>query len=198
MKDWTNYQESTYNDKVSNLLVDFLDKYSVNRCIDLGCGSGNETVYMVHHGLNVLAVARQLNEAYILNRLNDEEKNKVSFLETSFENIELPMTQLITSFFSIPFCNPDYFNDLWNEIYDSLEDNGYFVGQLFGDRDDFKDYPLVNTFTIDEVRELLKNYNIIKLEEVEYVRKIDNKKWHFFDIIAKKEKDIWIDEIKNI
>ena len=39
--------------------------------------------------------------------------------------------------------------------------------------------------------------NIIKLEEVEYVRKIDNIKWHFFDIIAKKEKDIWIDEINN-
>ncbi len=38
-----------------------------------------------------------------------------------------------------------------------------------------------------EVKEYLKNYNIIKLEEIEYVRENDNKKWHFYDIIAKKK-----------
>ncbi len=38
-----------------------------------------------------------------------------------------------------------------------------------------------------EVKEYLKNYNIIKLEEIEYVRESDNKMWHFYDIIAKKK-----------
>lgn len=38
-----------------------------------------------------------------------------------------------------------------------------------------------------EVKEYLKNYNIIKLEEIEYVRENDNKKWHFYDIIAQKK-----------
>ena len=33
----------------------------------------------------------------------------------------------------------------------------------------------------------LKKYRIIKLEEVEYVRESDNKKWHFYDIIAQKK-----------
>ena len=187
MKDWSNYQENTYNDKVCNLLVEFLDKYNVERAIDLGCGSGNESVYMVHHGIHVLSIDRQLNKDYILNRLTEEEKNNVSFLESSFEDVTLPKTQLVTAFFSIPFCNPINFDVLWNKIYESLEVNGYFVGQLFGDRDDFKDFPLVNTFTKEEVQELLKNYTIIKMEEVEYVRELDNKKWHFFDIIAKKE-----------
>ena len=37
------------------------------------------------------------------------------------------------------------------------------------------------------VKEYLKNYNIIKLEEIEYVRESDNKKWHFYDIIAQKK-----------
>ena len=186
MKDWTNYQESTYNNKVNNLLVEFLNNYKVNKSIDLGCGSGNESVYMVHHGIHVLSIDRQLNKDYILNRLTEEEKNNVSFLESSFEDVILPKTQLITACFSIPFCNPDNFIELWNKIYDSLEDNGYFVGQLFGDRDGFNKIPSVNTFTIDEVKQLLKKYTIIKLEEVEYVREIDNKKWHFFDIIVKK------------
>lgn len=38
-----------------------------------------------------------------------------------------------------------------------------------------------------EVKEYLKNYNIIKLEKIEYVRESDNKKWYFYDIIAKKK-----------
>ncbi len=187
MKDWTNYQTKTYGDDVCKLLIDFLDKCKVDNAIDLGCGSGNETVYMVKSGIEVLAIDRQLNKDFILNRLSDDEKKLISFKEGSFENIELPKTQLLTAFFSIPFCNPNNFDELWNKIYNSIENNGYFVGQLFGDRDAWNVVESINTFSIDKVKEYLKNYNIIKLEEIEYVRESDNKKWHFYDIIAQKK-----------
>ena len=65
--------------------------------------------------------------------------------------------------------------------------NGYFVGQLFGDRDGWKDNKLINTFTMEEVKAYLKRYKILKLDEIEYTRESDNKKWHFYNIIAKKE-----------
>ena len=68
MKNWSNYQSKTYNDDVCNLLVEFLDTYSVTDAIDLGCGSGNESVYMIKNGIKVLSVDRQLNEKYILDR----------------------------------------------------------------------------------------------------------------------------------
>ena len=187
MKDWTNYQTKTYGDDVCKLLIDFLDKYKVDNAIDLGCGSGNETVYMVKSGIEVLAIDRQLNKDFILNRLSDDEKKLISFKEGSFENIELPKTQLLTAFFSIPFCNPNNFDELWTKIYNSIEDNGYFVGQLFGDRDAWNVVDSINTFPIDKVKEYLKKFKIIKLEEIEYVRKSDNKKWHFYDIIAQKK-----------
>jgi len=187
MKDWTNYQTKTYGDDVCKLLIDFLDKYKVDNAIDLGCGSGNETIYMVKSGIEVLAIDRQLNKDFILNRLSDDEKKLISFKEGSFENIELPKTQLLTAFFSIPFCNPNNFDELWNKIYNSIEDDGYFVGQLFGDRDAWNVVDSINTFPIDKVKDYLKKYRIIKLEEVEYVRESDNKKWHFYDIIAQKK-----------
>lgn len=189
MKDWTNYQTKTYGDDVCKLLIDFLDKYKVDNAIDLGCGSGNETVYMVKNGINVLAIDRQLNQDFILNRLSDSEKQLVSFKKSSFEDVELPKTNLLTAFFSIPFCNPNNFDELWNKIYNSIEDNGYFVGQFLGDRDAWNVVDSINTFPIDKVKEYLKKYIIIKLEEVEYVRKSDNKKWHFYDIIAQKKVD---------
>lgn len=187
MKDWTNYQNKTYSDDACKLIIDFLDKYKVDSAIDLGCGSGNETVYMVKNGIKVLAIDRQLNQDFILNRLSDSEKQLISFKESSFEDVELPKTKLLTAFFSIPFCNPNNFDELWTKIYNSIEDNGYFVGQLFGDRDAWNVVESINTFSIDKVKEYLKNYNIIKLEEIEYVRESDNKKWHFYDIIAQKK-----------
>ena len=187
MKDWTNYQNKTYGGDVCKLLIEFLDNYKIDNAIDLGCGSGNETVYMIKNGIKVLAIDRQLNQDFILNRLSDNEKKMISFKESSFEDVELPNTKLLTAFFSIPFCNPNNFDELWTKIYNSIEDNGYFVGQLFGDRDAWNVVESINTFSIDKVKEYLKNYNIIKLEEIEYVRKSDNKKWHFYDIIAQKK-----------
>ena len=58
MKDWTNYQNKTYGDNVCKLLIEFIDKYKVDNAIDLGCGSGNETVYMIKNGIKVLAIDR--------------------------------------------------------------------------------------------------------------------------------------------
>ena len=187
MKDWSNYQNKTYGDDVCNLLIDFLENHSVNNAIDLGCGSGNETVYMIKNGIRVLAIDKQLNKDYILNRLSKNEKELISFKESSFEDIELPKTDLITSFFSIPFCNPNNFDNLWNKIYNSIENNGFFVGQLFGDRDAWNSDSSINTFTIDEAKEYLKKYKIIKFDEVEFVRETDNKKWHYYDIIVQKK-----------
>ena len=187
MKDWKDYQEKTYNSDAQKLLIYFLNNYKIKNAIDLGCGSGNETVYMLEHNIKVLAVDGQLNKKYILDRIDENKKENVTFLEHEFKNIKLPKTDAITAFFSIPFCNPKDFNNLWDTIYNSLNNNGYFVGQLFGDRDDWKDDPLINTFTIDEVKKYLQKYKILKLKEIEYIRKSDNKKWHFYNIIAQKE-----------
>lgn len=187
MKDWSNYQVKTYGDEVCKLLIEFLSNYKITNAIDLGCGSGNETVYMIKNGIRVLAIDRQLNQDFILNRLSKDEKRLISFKESSFENIELPKTQLLTAFFSLPFCTPDNFDELWNKIYDSIENIGYFVGQLFGDRDAWNVVDSINTFSIYKVKEYLKKFKIIKLEEVEYIRESDNKKWHYYNIIAQKK-----------
>ena len=186
MKDWMEYQNKTYNQEVCKLLVNFLNNYKIESAIDLGCGSGNETVYMIKHGIRVKAIDRQLNKSFILDRLTDEEKSKVSFEEESFENAKLEKTDAVTAFFSLPFCNPDNFKQVWDKIYDCINPNGYFVGQLFGDRDFRKDKKLINTFSIDEVKKYLEKYKVLKLGEIEYVRESDNTKWHFYNIIAQK------------
>lgn len=186
MKDWTDFQSNTYGNNVCKLLVFFLKNYAINNAIDLGCGSGNEAVYMIKHGIKVMAIDRQLNERYILDRLSEKQKELITFSEQGFENIELKNTDAVMAFFSIPFCTPERFNELWDKIYDAITPGGYFVGQLFGDRDAWKDNKEINTISIDRAKELLQKYEIIKFDEVEYVRPSDRKKWHYYNIIAKK------------
>lgn len=187
-KDWRNYQNRTLNAKVSSLLIEFLTKYNdIKTIVDLGCGAGNESVYFLRKGYKVTAVDRQLNKSFILDRLTEEEKNSVSFIESDFKNLILPQADCVIAMFSIPFCEPIYFDELWDKIYSSLNNNGYFVGQLFGNRDAWAKLDSVNTFTKKEVLEKLSKYEILLLDEKEYVRERDNKKWHYFNIIARKK-----------
>lgn len=139
---------------VVKLLIRFLDEYNINNVVDLGCGAGNETVYMIKKGINVTACDRKLNKDLILNRLSADEKEKINFIETDFININIPKTQCVFSFFSIPFCNPKKFNDLWDKIYDAIENEDYFVGQLFWDRDAWSNNKDINTFSIEEAKKI--------------------------------------------
>ena len=186
-KDWSNYQSNTLNNNVENLLLIFLNKYNdVNSFIDLGCGAGNESVYLLKKGYKVISIDRQLNKNYILDRLNDKEKDNVKFIECDFKDLVLPLSDCILAMFSIPFCNPIYFDKLWDNIYNSINENGYFVGQLFGNRDDFSKTNQVNTFTREEAISKLSKYEILLFDEIEFIRESDNKKWHYFNIIARK------------
>ena len=186
MRDATGYQEKTYGADVSKLLIFFLERHKVNTAIDLGCGSGNEVVYMLRQGMRVTALDRQLQERFILDRITEEEKRRVSFLEVSFETMELPRAELITSFFSLPFCDPKAFLPVWDKVYDALLPRGFFIGQLFGDRDGWRKDPAVNTFTRAEIDGLLARYEVLKLDEREQDRPSDGKHWHFYNIIARK------------
>ena len=187
-KDWSNYQNNSLNDKVENLLLEFLDKYKdIDTVVDLGCGAENESVYLLKHGYTVVSIDKQLNKSFILDRLEDNEKSNVKFIESDFKDVVIPNSDCVMAMFSIPFCKKEYFEDLWNKIYDSINENGYFVGQLFGDRDAWKDSDWVNTFPKNEVLVKLEKYELLFFDEIEYVRESDNKKWHYFNIIARKK-----------
>ena len=58
-KDWGNYQNDSLNDKAGDLLIEFLDNYKdINNFVDLGCGAGNESVYLLKRGYKVTSIDR--------------------------------------------------------------------------------------------------------------------------------------------
>ena len=158
--------------------------------IELGCGAGRDTASLIKTGWNVLAIDREDVESRITARLSKEEQKKFKFSKQKFESIKLEKNNLVVANFSLPFCNKNNFKELWNKIDESILKDGYFVGNFFGDNDEWKNKKEEMTFlTKEQVLELFKNYEIIDFKEVEKDALTGLEKMkhlHIFNIIAKK------------
>lgn len=151
---------------------------------------GNDTVYLIKNNWNVLAIDREDVKERIVKKLNDEEQEKFKFQKQNFECLELEKNNLIVANYSLLFCNKNNFKELWNKINKSILKDGYFVGNLFGNKVEWKSTKEKMFFlTEKQVIELFKNFDIIEFKEVEkddFTGLGKMKHWHIFNVIAKK------------
>lgn len=191
MVDMNKFYENTIKDTPNELTREFINlKVSPETAIDLGCGAGRDTVFLIKNGWNVIGIDRKDTSKIISSQLTNEELNQFTFSLQNFETIEIPKTNLIIANFSLPFCSGEYFYGLWNKIKDAIVKDGYFVGNLFGTNDSWCNIKENMTFLRKvEIVELFINFNIIMFNEIEEDGKTamgENKHWHLFNIIARK------------
>ena len=98
--------------------------------IDLGCGAGRDTIFLIKNDWNVTAIDREDTKDIIESNLNIKELKRFKFVCQNFENIQLDKNDLIVSNFSLPFCSKNYFNDFWNKIINSIN-NGRILCRKF-------------------------------------------------------------------
>ncbi|TGG92973.1 class I SAM-dependent methyltransferase [Natronospirillum operosum] len=158
------------------------------QAVDLGCGSGSETRFLLEAGWDVFAVDQEPGAIERVRNL--QPADSTARLETkvsSFEALDtLPESMLIHAGLSLPFCHPRSFPELWRLILSALGPGGVFVGHLFGDRDGWSANPNLTFHTAEEVAELLTDLNIHYLHEVDEDGSSMQgpKHWHRFDIVA--------------
>lgn len=193
MKDAKKYYEVTKESRPHKLTQKFINmKIIPDKAIDLGCGAGRDTVYLIKNGWKVLAIDKENSKEYIDLKLNEEERKNLKFQCQDFENIKLEKVKLIVANFSIPFCSKDKFKDLWNSITQNIIQNGYFVGNFFGLKDSWADNKDKKIFlSKDEVLKMFESsFEIIDFQEIEKDGETalnGVKHWHIYNIIARKK-----------
>ena len=86
MRNIEKYYDNTESEKPRNNVQYLIEEVKCNpgKAIELGCGAGNDTVYLIKNNWNVLAI------------------------------------------YSLPFCNKDKFEELWNKIKRNILPNRIF------------------------------------------------------------------------
>lgn len=186
------YYDNTENEMPNYTVKKFIElNVEPGNAVELGCGAGRDTVYLIRNGWNVLAIDREDVETRIVSKLLVEELEQFEFFKQRFEDIELENSNLVVANFSLPFCNKNDFKKLWAKINHSILKDGYFVGNFLGDKDEWKIAKEKMTFlTKDQVMELFRNFEIVEFKEVEKdgltgLGKM--KHWHIFNVIAKEK-----------
>ena len=102
--------------------------------IELGCGAGRDTIYLIKNGWNVLAIDKEETKGLIEEKLNENELGKLRFSLQNFQNVKLENNSLLVSNFSIPFCGKKYFKEFWNKIEESIEKGRILCWELFSEQ----------------------------------------------------------------
>ena len=163
------YYDNTEADTPKKNVKYFVDNISTTsgKAIDIGCGSGNDSVYLI------------------------KEQKRFKFQQQNFNDMKLEKADLIVANYSLPFCNNEKINYVWKNIVNSIRTNGYFVGNFFGIKDSWnKAESNMTFFTKEQVLNLFDEFDIIKFNEVEKegLTGLENMKhWHIFNVIAKKK-----------
>lgn len=158
--------------------------------IDLGCGTGIETVALLARGWHVLAIDGQAQALELLQAAVPAElTERLVTQQAQFEEVVLPQAQLIHAGYSLPFCHPDHFDALWRAISVALPAGGLFVGQLFGDRDGWAGRADMTFHTEAQLAARLAPFETLVLtvrDEPGTIVTGAAKHWHVFDVIARR------------
>jgi len=195
---WSEYYRVQPVRQPRELLVQTLQRLSQEgvtpgTAVDLGCGTGIETVELLRRGWQVVAIDGQADAiAGLLARTDLEYRDRLDARVVTFEEAaDLPAADLIWAGRSLPFCRPQYFEGVWAKILGALRPGARFVGDLFGPRHFWagRENNEMTFHRADEVKALCRPL------ELEYFMEEEGKRstvtqgvqhWHAFSIVARK------------
>lgn len=193
---WAAYYEKTGRRPPRETLIRALDSFDREpdcrrRAVDLGSGTGRDTVEILRRGWTVLAIDAEKTAIEQLAARDDlPSSGRLETRTGRFEALDWPEVDLVNSSFALPLCPPAEFPALWSRIAASLGPGGRFAGHLFGDRDEWRGDPSITFHDAGEVDALLDGYDVEYLREEEddsITARGQPKHWHIFHVVARRK-----------
>ena len=196
---WARYYRETGAGPPRRALAFALDRFDagppppLRRAVDLGCGSGRDTVAILARGWRVLAIDAEPSAIAMLRDRTRETPGAARALEARvarFEEARWPPCALVNAGFSLPLVPPAAFAALWPRLVGSLVPGGRVSCQLFGVRDGWADDPGLTFHSAAGIDRLLAPL-CVEMREEEETRSVTprdkEKRWHLHHIVARKE-----------
>jgi tellurite methyltransferase len=151
---------------------------------------------MLERGWSVFATDAE-QEAIDRLRRRVGETPSLQTQRTPMEEVELPPADLVWASFSLFFCDPTRFPNVWRKIEGALSAGGRFTGELLGDRDTwatdpgfdwFRSDPGFTWFSRAEAEALFEGWMVerFEVEENDGEATSGPKHWHVFHVIARR------------
>ncbi len=153
--------------------------------LDLGAGSLYDSELLLKEGFEEVVAVDQTPQFREIPNMH----GRFTYVEKQFNEYAFPTNHfdLVSAQYALPFVSPDEFYGLWKHVRSSLKSGGIFTGQLFGERDGWHESVSMIFHSIDTVRDLISDFEILAFEEKEYTEKTPRgKHWHYFDLIIRK------------
>ena len=178
---------------------DIICNINNKNAIDLGCGLGQDSIWLFENGFNVIScdfsekAINKFKEIYPnANVMNFDIVNGIPF--------EPNTIGLINANLSLHYFDMNKTIEIFDEIYRILETDGLFIGRVNSDKNEYvnNDYiEIEKNFYYDPIKEqhkrlfnqeqfdiLIKKWNVILLNEAETIRK--GRKKYTWEFILKK------------
>lgn len=193
---WTAYYERTADEPPRKSLLRALELFGdapPGLAVDLGCGGGRDTLELLARGWSVVAVDRETAATErVASIVTAESAARLRTLAEPLETVELPPCSLVNASYSLPFCAGERFAEMWSRVRDAIVPGGRFAGQIFGDRDEWRDNPELTFHTRAEAESLFDGFELeefTELDEDGTTSMGEAKHWHVFTVIARKPVD---------
>lgn len=190
---WSEFHAAAAGRPPRELLVRTLNFFDVERrapgvAVDLGCGSGPDTVELLHRGWTVHAVDSDRQGLAMLAKAAEPEwQDRLHTHPIRLEDFDFPACDLIWASFALPFCRLDAWPQLLTRAIGALRVGGRFAGDMFGKEHAWSSAPDVLTRTEAQLRADLHPLQIeaFDIENGYRVSGDEVTRWHAFAFAAR-------------
>ena len=182
------FYKATMNKQVSGLISKFFnykynEKLTGNKAVDLGCGTGSDTEFLISKGFKVTAIDSDEQVKDILDK-KITNKTNLDIVIGDFSKIEISKADLILANMSLFFVK-DNFDEFLKNLLQRVDEKGFIAANFLGKEDDWNGKR--TTIEKEKLLEYFKNFNINYFSEEKYYKDTalgKNKFWHVYTIIA--------------